>query len=157
MKGPKNAWREREQRKKHISKIATLKKYAKLAKREGIVSDRVRMDNPSTSPDQPTREQDQQNSEPRPVRKEGNDKAKKTDDHTRVTEQSKRKSPAEEERERREQMFAQREQEKQAASHRRKEMHKIMTKRTSKGQPVMAGRIKNILGKLMDEAKSQHK
>lgn len=144
MRGPKNAWREREQKKKHIAKIATLKKYAKLAKKEGIVSDRVRLDSNKTE----NKGSSNENRVPPPS---------KNRPKQNVQQQSSKPTPLEEQRASRDEYFAQKEAEKKAAMKKRKDMHKIMTQRTSRGQPVMAGRIKNILGKLLDEAKNNHK
>lgn len=145
MRGPKNAWREREQKKKRIAKITTLKKYAKLAKKEGIVSDRVRLD--SNKPDNEEasnghRADSSSKNRPKP----GNQ-----------SQQPPKLTPLQEQKASRDEFFAQKEAEKKAALKKRKDMHKIMTQRTSRGQPVMAGRIKNILGKLLDEAKGNQK
>lgn len=131
MKGPKNAWREREQKRKHVSKISTLKKYAKLVKKEGFVSDRVRIDGVD--------------------RTENPDKQKKIQQVSPMRRQKETVNPREVEREERNKAIELREQEKREKLKQRKEKAKIMTQRTSKGQPVMAGRIKSILGKLMNE------
>lgn len=144
MRGPKNAWREREQKKKHIAKIVTLKKYAKLAKKEGIVSDRVRLD--SNKPDSEGNTNENRASTPSKNRPKPSNQSAPP-----------KPTPLQEQRASRDEFFAQKETEKKTAMKKRKDMHKIMTQRTSRGQPVMAGRIKNILGKLLDEAKTNHK
>ena len=129
MKGPKNQWREREFDRKRVKKISMLKKYAKLVKREGLSSTRVHVDGQRT---EAMEEQDQD-----------------AQHHPRPRQPRNKKQNSEEETI--QQQRAQQEEERRQKLKQRKEQHKVMTQRTKKGQPVMAGRIKNILDKLVKE------
>ena len=123
-------WKQRENEKKRIAKSATLRKYAKLCKAEGIQSDRVNL-GVRTDRDRDA------NAIPK-------SKTPKVD-KTKISQL--------------EHIQLRREEEKQESIkaieeslRKRKEKQKIMTKKTKKGQPVMAGRILNILEKLNKDA-----
>jgi hypothetical protein len=132
----KNKWQQKELEKKRIKKITTLRKYAKLCKREGLESDRVNIN-------------------------KKNDNADETEDHKPEKKIHKpfkpkkveipQQSPAEIQRQQREEQVKENIKKMEESLKRRKEQRKILTKKTAKGQPVLGGQIKNILGKLMKE------
>ncbi len=137
MKAKLNAYQKKEHERKRIQKVVTLKKYAKLCKAEGIQSNRVNLGKVST-------ETKMNNPEASNLRK----LAKKENSASKTKEPSSNKQ-----------------QQKQAvhdqltdrikgieeAMNKRKQLKKCMTSKTSKGQPVMKGRIQNILSKLMKQ------
>jgi hypothetical protein len=144
MKGKvkRTKWQEEQDRLKRVKKIATLKKYAKLCRAEGIASDRVNLSNYQRSTDEhsSSMEEHKYNSK-RPKLKV---KSVRKNQQTGPT-------PKEMQQQLLEQQLQEKEEIRLAKEKQRKEQHKIMTLKTKKGQPVMAGRIKNILNKLMDE------
>ena len=135
-----NQWKKKQLEKKHIQKVATLKKYAKLVKAEGIQSSRVRVQGSSdTNQPPPSQSRSHHNKEgkghhgkqqlpkPKVVSKE--------EEKTKIKEELSEKVKKIEE-----------------SVKKRKQLKRELTKKTDKGQPVMKGKIKNILSKLMNDA-----
>lgn len=128
-------WRKKIVEKKRINKAITLRKYAKLAKQEGIQSSRVRLDsNPSTSSDShASAEVKKRKPKVKPNRPNLDEQAKQ------VMEEKQRRQ----EEHKKEQIQAI-----EQALKKRKEKKAMMTAKNSKGQPVFKGKILNILDKL---------
>eukprot|EP00600_Ochromonadales_sp_CCMP1393_P000940 CAMPEP_0174977852 /NCGR_PEP_ID=MMETSP0004_2-20121128/13837_1 /TAXON_ID=420556 /ORGANISM="Ochromonas sp., Strain CCMP1393" /LENGTH=161 /DNA_ID=CAMNT_0016229077 /DNA_START=158 /DNA_END=643 /DNA_ORIENTATION=- len=124
--------REDRQRAKEVQrfkKAAQLRKYAKLCKSEGIVSDRVRIGSKDDSG--PVSKSNQVSARPRPFRYE--------------EETAKRNKLAKEEKEI---LYQEKEQEKAEALRRREEKRKALGKKNKKGQPVLGNHIKSLLEKI---------
>lgn len=120
-------WRKKVADKKRVEKVVTLRKYAKLCKKEGIQSSRFRTEGS---------EPDGQSSKPKPQ------KPKKKAPAVEKVESVEDKQKAKKEHAK-EQLKSIEE-----ALHRRKEKRKLATATNSKGQPVFKGKIFGILEKL---------
>jgi hypothetical protein len=138
-------WKKKELEKKKIQKIHTLRKYAKLLKKENITdSDRIKVKS-------------------RDAEKLNNEDASGNEDSTRKKDTRKPKpfSPqpsstseatlSEKRQEEREQREKERQREIEEANRRRKKERKLLSLKTSKGQPVLKGHIQKLLGKLQKE------
>jgi hypothetical protein len=133
-----NQWRKREFEKKKIEKIHTLRKYAKLLKKENITdSSRIKINS-----------NDQQNDAPQPERRPPSGKKKPHFNKYQVEATS---NPRETQAEERQQREEERIKKMQESIKRRKEERKVLSLKTKKGQPVLKGHIQKMLGKLMKE------
>jgi hypothetical protein len=126
--------KKKEQETKRFKKAAALRKYAKLCKREGIQSDRVRIG-----------------------KKEDKEEGESTSASANTKQQKDHKPfrRAEKEAERQEQLEHDKEQhrlatqkQKEEALRKREEKRKALSKTTRKGQPVLGNHIKSMLQKL---------
>lgn len=129
------AWRSNQKALKNAKKIVILKKYAKLCKKEGIVSDRVRIGKHEPNSSSEGHERPQVSS--------------KKPSQSKPQPPASAVSPPEEVKVDKLELL------KEAKAKERKQQHKIMTMKTKTGQPVMAGRIKNILSKLTQESNNK--
>lgn len=127
--GNPNAWRQRQAEKKRVEKAATLRKYAKLCKKEGIKSDRVRIKGEAADAAPPKKA----------VKKSTN----VIEEAAQLAQQRAQEKEKEKERQRKEKL-----REVEAALHKRKEKRKLATAKNSKGQPLFKGKILNILERL---------
>jgi hypothetical protein len=142
-----NAWQQKEQEKARFQKAQTLRKYAKLCKAEGVESSRVNLGyNKKKSVDNEKELTDGSRGESsgkmkystyklHKAKAEGDDKADKIQ-RTKHDLESKIRGIEE-------------------SIKKRKQLKKDICKKTSKGQPVMKGRITHILGKLMKDAEQK--
>ncbi|RYG69143.1 hypothetical protein EON64_03475 [archaeon] len=127
-------WRKKIVEKKRINKAITLRKYAKLAKQEGIQSDRVRLDNNPRSSSE---------SHPSPeIRKKSKAKPNRPNLEVQARQVMEEKQRRQEEH-KQEQIQAI-----EQALKKRKEKKAMMTAKNKKGQPLFKGKILNILDKL---------
>jgi hypothetical protein len=149
MKVKLNAYQKKELERKRIHKVATLKKYAKLCKAEGIKSDRVNLStntkksekNETDAPSEKSSSSHHGSSGSYKSKKSGQDKKPKKEEPLTREEQKKEIQS----------QLTERIKGIEEALKKRKELKKSMTQKTAKGQPVMKGRINNILQKLMSQ------
>lgn len=131
-------WIVKNVEKKRINKIATLKKYAKLCKAEGIQSDRINVHGS---------ENDREFKAKKLVKTKLVGQLSRQHVIAEAASNRKASEKAEKQRE-----FERKQEEKKQRLQVRKEKKKIMTAKTRKGQPIFAGRIKNILDKLTNDS-----
>ena len=142
-------WRKREFEKKKIEKIHTLRKYAKLLKKENITdSKRFKVKDHQNNHASEGNLADGQANES--SHEKSNTPQKKNNKKTPSKQEKFQEAKAAKEEERR-----LREEERikkiQESIKRRKEERKVLTLKNKKGQPVLKGHIHKILGKLMKE------
>eukprot|EP01031_Cornospumella_fuschlensis_P034279 gene34279-41491_t len=125
-------WRKKIVEKKRINKAITLRKYAKLAKQEGIQSDRVNLDR-KTSTSSADAPEIKRKPKAKPTRPSLEDQAKQVMDEKKRRQEEHKK----------EQIQAI-----EQALKKRKEKRAMMTAKNGKGQPVFKGKILSILDKL---------
>lgn len=128
-----NDIKKKEMETKRFKKAATLRKYAKLCKAEGIQSDRVRMGD-------------------RKEKSEGDaDAPSKSKDTYRPFKRAEQEAVRLEQAKQEKDMLAQqRLKEKEEAIRRREEKRRTLSKTTKKGQPLLGNHIKSILSKLQN-------
>jgi hypothetical protein len=137
-------WKKKELEKKKIQKIHTLRKYAKLLKKENITdSDRIKLKGNDTERLNSEGLTGNTNSRQKDTRK-----PKPLSHQTPLTSEATLSEKRQEEREQREK---ERQKEIEEANRRRKKERKLLSLKTSKGQPVLKGHIQKLLGKLQKE------
>jgi rRNA processing len=140
-------WKNTQQARQKIiqgkihKKHASLRKYAKLCEREGIVSDRVNISNNKVNTDM---KQDS-NDVTRPTKTEPLPKISKANPFAHAMEVAKKKEAEKHEHLKMKETKAL---EIQAAAKKRQAKQKEFMQRTKRGQPVLHNQIKNILTKL---------
>jgi len=140
----KNKWQQNDLEKKRLKKIVTLRKYAQLCKHEGVDSDRINLKKKSSPNNENiSTEKRREDSRPKIAPKPKVDRLQKlaSDKQNAIEEQLQQKKA---------EMGEKIQKIKESIKH-RKDQHKLMTKKNAKGQPVLGGRIKNILDKLIKE------
>lgn len=129
-----NDIKKKEQETKRFKKAATLRKYAKLCKAEGIQSDRVRIGDRKEKSDTDSAEHQK-----RP--KDSYRPFKKAEKEAVRLEQAKQEKDMQ---------AQQRLKDKEDAIKKREEKRKVLSKTTKKGQPILGNHIKSILSKLQN-------
>lgn len=129
-----NDIKKKEQETKRFKKAATLRKYAKLCKAEGIQSDRVRMGD--------RKEQSEA---------EAAEHHKKPKDHHRPFRRAELEAMRlEQAKEEKDMQVQQRLKDKEEAIKKREEKRRALSKTTKKGQPKLGNHIKSLLSKLQN-------
>lgn len=150
-----NIWQKKQQEKKKVEKISTLRKYAKLLKKENIKdSKRIRIDKSDTKTNgaekstegSSTNELEQRTPQSKPKRYQN--QTSQSPKGNNPKDLPTLREAKEQERQRREQENSQKIAE---SKKRRKQERKALTQKTKKGQPVLKGHIQKILGKLINE------
>ena len=140
-----NQKRKQIEEQKRNQKSKSLREYAKLCKREGIVSDRVNLGSSSSTENGSSHESTHKNSTT--ISKDQHSKKKMNPFH--LAEMERQRVVTEKEQSQRSKEETQQEiiEKKKIREQKRQQS----MKRTRKGQPIMANAIKSILGKLTSE------
>ena len=148
----RNPWQQKQFEKKKILKIQTLRKYAKILKRENI-EDSQRLRFSKTNIANHSIEIEKEDFDANEIVNQ----APNSNNNYPIQKKSKRPTPADELSLKEKKEFERQEREQQRlkgieeANRKRKTERKMLSLKTKKGQPVLKGHINKILGKLLKE------